>query len=68
VVPQAWRLAGVQQTRELAGLSALGGATLLVGADLVARMVAAPMELPVGAVMALLGAPCFIALLVRGTR
>jgi iron complex transport system permease protein len=68
VVPQAWRLAGVQQTRELAGLSALGGATLLVGADLVARTVASPMELPVGAVMALLGAPCFIALLVRGTR
>ena len=68
VVPQAWRLAGVQQTRELAGLSAMGGATLLVGADLVARTVAAPMELPAGAVMALLGAPCFIALLVRGTR
>jgi len=68
VVPQAWRLAGVQHTRELAGLSALGGATLLVGADLVARIAAAPMELPVGAVMALLGAPCFIALLIRGTR
>lgn len=68
VVPQAWRLAGVQHTRELAGLSALGGATLLVAADLVARVVAAPMELPVGAVMALLGAPCFIALLMRGAR
>lgn len=68
VVPQAWRLAGVQHTRELAGLSALGGATLLVGADLVARVAAAPMELPVGAVMALLGAPCFIALLMRGGR
>jgi iron complex transport system permease protein len=68
VVPQAWRLAGVQQTRELAGLSALGGATLMVGADLVARLAAAPMELPVGAVTALIGAPCFIALLVRGVR
>lgn len=68
VVPQAWRLAGVQQTRQLAGLSALGGATLLVAADLVSRLVAAPMELPVGAVMALLGAPCFIVLLVRGAR
>jgi iron complex transport system permease protein len=68
VVPQAWRLAGVQHTRELAGLSAIGGATLLVGADLISRTVAAPMELPVGAVMALIGAPCFIALLVRGAR
>jgi iron complex transport system permease protein len=68
VVPQAWRLAGVQHTRELAGLSALGGATLLVAADLIARTVASPMELPVGAVMALVGAPCFIALLMRGAR
>ena len=68
VVPQAWRLTGVQQTRELACLSALGGATLLVATDLVARLAAAPMELPVGAVMALIGAPCFIALLVRGVR
>lgn len=68
VVPQAWRLMGVHGTRELAGLSALGGMSLLVGADLVARLVAAPMELPVGAVMALLGAPCFIVLLVRGAR
>jgi iron complex transport system permease protein len=39
-----------------------------VGADLISRTVAAPMELPVGAVMALIGAPCFIALLVRGVR
>jgi iron complex transport system permease protein len=68
VVPQAWRLAGVQHTRELAALSALGGATLLVAADLLARIAAAPMELPVGAVMALVGAPCFIALLMRGAR
>ena len=65
VVPQTLRLLGVQRTRWLAPLSALGGATLLVGADLLARTVAAPMELPVGAVMALLGAPVFIALLAR---
>lgn len=68
VVPQAWRLAGVHSARELAGLSALGGATLLVGADLIARMAASPMELPAGAVMALVGAPCFIALLIKGVR
>ena len=65
VVPQTLRLLGVQRTRWLAPLSALGGATLLVGADLLARTVAAPMELPVGAVMALIGAPVFIALLAR---
>jgi iron complex transport system permease protein len=68
VVPQAWRLMGVHDTRELAGLSAIGGATVLVAADLLARTAVAPMELPVGAVMALVGAPCFIALLLRGPR
>ncbi|RZT97656.1 FecCD family ABC transporter permease [Rivibacter subsaxonicus] len=65
VVPQTLRLLGVQRTRWLAPLSALGGAALLIGADLLARLVAAPMELPVGAVMALIGAPVFIVLLAR---
>ena len=68
VVPQGLRLAGVQRTRELAWMSPVGGAALLVAADLAARTVAAPMELPVGAVMALIGAPLFIAFLVRGQR
>lgn len=68
VVPQALRLAGVQRTRALAWMSALGGAALLVAADLVARVIVAPIELPVGAVMALLGAPLFIVFLARGAR
>jgi len=67
VVPHALRLAGVQATRHLAWMSALGGAALLVAADLLARSVAAPIELPVGAVMALVGAPLFIRFLTRGT-
>ena len=68
VVAQGWRLAGVLRTRELALLSALSGAALLMGADLLARMVVAPLELPVGAVMALIGAPCFIWFLARSVR
>jgi len=68
VVPQGLRLAGVQRTRELAWLCVLGGAALLAAADLAARTLATPLELPVGAVMALLGAPLFIYFLVRGTR
>jgi len=68
VVPQLLRLVGVQRTRELAWMSPVGGAALLVGADLVARMVAVPMELPVGSVMALIGAPLFIAFLDRSAR
>jgi iron complex transport system permease protein len=66
VVPHALRLAGVQHTRDLAWMSAVGGAALLVAADLVARTAAAPIELPVGAVMALVGAPVFIRFLTRG--
>ena len=68
VVAQGWRLGGVLRTRELALLSAFSGAALLMGADLISRTVAAPLELPVGAVMALIGAPCFIVFLARGVR
>ena len=68
VVAQGWRLAGVLRTRELAVLSTLSGAALLMAADLLARMAVAPMELPVGAVMALIGAPCFIWFLSRGLK
>ncbi|WP_395700649.1 FecCD family ABC transporter permease [Aquabacterium sp.] len=68
VVPQALRLIGVQRTRDLAWMSAIGGAALLTLADLVARTVVAPLELPVGAVMSLVGAPLFIAVLARGGR
>ncbi len=68
VVPQALRLAGVERARELAWMSAVGGAALLVGADLAARLVVAPLELPVGAVMAVIGAPLFIAVLLREGR
>lgn len=68
VIPHALRLAGVQRTRDLALLSPLGGAALLVAADLGARTVALPIELPVGAVMALLGAPVFVWFLARGGR
>jgi iron complex transport system permease protein len=39
---------------------------LLVAADTVARTVAWPLELPVGAVMSLIGAPVFIWFLARG--
>ena len=68
VVPQALRLAGVQRTRDLAWLTPVGGAALLMAADLLSRSVALPIELPVGAVMALLGAPIFIVFLARGGR
>ncbi|HEY1817527.1 MAG TPA: iron chelate uptake ABC transporter family permease subunit [Kofleriaceae bacterium] len=45
---------------------ALGGALLLVVADLVARSVVAPSELPVGVITALVGAPVLLGLVRRG--
>ncbi|ONG45017.1 iron ABC transporter [Pseudoroseomonas deserti] len=66
VVPHLVRLAGGADHRLVLPLSALLGAALLVLADLVARSLAAPAELPVGVVTALLGAPFFLWLLRRG--
>ena len=53
--------------RVIAPASALLGGTLLAAADLLARTVAAPRQLPVGAVMAVFGAPFFL-LLLKTTR
>ncbi|HEY7659867.1 MAG TPA: iron ABC transporter permease [Actinomycetota bacterium] len=54
--------------RRLVPASVLGGAILLVLADLVARTVVAPSEIPVGIVTALLGGPFFLVLLRRQGR
>jgi iron complex transport system permease protein len=54
--------------RIVAPAAAVLGGTLLAAADVVARTIAAPRQLPVGAIMALVGAPLFIALLRHRTR
>lgn len=54
--------------RLLIPTSALTGAILLVLADVLARSVVSPAELPVGVITAMLGAPFFCYLLRRGTR
>ena len=51
--------------RYVAPAAALAGGALVCLADLASRTLAAPRQLPVGAVMALIGAPVFIALLRR---
>lgn len=67
ITPHAVRLAfRTSDHRIVAPASALLGGALLAAADLVARTVASPRQLPVGAVMALVGAPLFIVLLRRG--
>jgi iron complex transport system permease protein len=65
VVPHLARAAGWRTHRPLLAGSALGGALLVVVADMAARTVRAPAELPLGAVTAVLGVPFFLARLRR---
>ncbi|SNY64708.1 Fe(3+) dicitrate ABC transporter permease subunit FecD [Pantoea sp. GL120224-02] len=65
VVPHVMRHWVGGRHRHLLPLAAIGGALLLVFADLFARTIAPPMELPAGVITALLGAPCFFWLLIR---
>lgn len=60
VVPNLARAVGARSYRETLVLSALFGALLMIGADVVARTVRAPADLPLGAVTALLGVPFFL--------
>lgn len=61
IVPHLVRSAGVRRHRPLLLGTALIGATLVVAADLAARTLRPPAELPLGAVTALLGVPFFLA-------
>jgi len=63
VVPNLMRLLVGPDHRWLLPCSALAGAALLSIADLCARLVIAPSELPIGILTALVGAPFFIILL-----
>ena len=63
VVPNGLRLLVGPEHKLLLPVSALGGAILVLLADLAARTVMAPLELPVGALLALLGGPYFIYIL-----
>ena len=68
VVPHLIRIAVGADHRWLLPSSALGGAALLVLADLGARTIAMPIELPVGVITALVGGPCFVWLLIRSHK
>jgi len=65
VVPHLLRLMIGPAHRILLPASMLLGATLMLCADTAARILAAPAEMPIGIITALIGAPFFIALLLR---
>lgn len=66
IVPHLVRLMAGPDHRIVLPASALAGASLLLFADVFARLVLAPAELPIGIVTAFIGAPFFLFLLVRG--
>jgi iron complex transport system permease protein len=68
IVPHVLRLALGADHRLLLPASLIGGAAFMVAADLVARIVIAPAEIPVGAITALCGGPFFIYMLRREGR
>lgn len=68
IVPHLARLLWGSDYRRLVPLSILGGASALLVADLLARIVVAPEELPVGIITALAGAPFFLWILRRTRR
>ncbi len=65
LVPHVARALAGARHRAILAVSSIAGATLVVGADLAARTVRAPSELPLGAVTAVIGVPFFLSLLRR---
>ena len=65
VVPHLLRLATGPDHHSLLPNAALLGAALLLAADMIARVVVAPAELPIGIITAILGAPVFLWILLR---
>ena len=65
IVPHLVRLIVGADHRLVLPASALFGGAFLIGCDLVARTIVAPLELPVGIVTAIIGGPVFLWLLFR---
>ena len=68
IVPHMVRLVWGGDYRRVMPLSILGGASFLLIADVVARVVMAPQEIPVGIITALVGAPFFLWILRRARQ
>ena len=68
IAPHMVRLAVGPDHRRLMPASAMAGAILVLGADLGARTIAAPAELPLGVLTAIIGTPVFLFLIDRARR
>ena len=68
IIPHLTRLIIGSDSEYLTPCAAVFGATLVVLADTAARLIFRPVEIPVGVLMAFLGAPFFLYLLRKGVR
>lgn len=68
VIPHLTRLLWGSDHKHLLPLSMLTGSAFLILADLTARTVISPTELPIGVITSLIGAPVFAAILIRNKR
>lgn len=65
IVPYILRLLVKSDFRLILPLSAVYGAVLLLGSDILSRTIAEPKEVPIGIITAFMGAPIFIIILMR---
>jgi len=68
IVPHGVRLVVGSDYRSLLPLSFLAGAVFLTLADVVARTILSPTEVPIGVITAFVGVPLFLVLLRRSLR
>lgn len=65
IIPHAMRMLFGTDHKQLIPLSALSGAIFLIWADVACRIILDNSEIPIGILVSLIGAPCFIYLMVR---
>ena len=66
LVPHSVRRMGVHESRHILPLCAIYGAGFVTLCDLAARTLFTPFEIPVGIILAFLGAPFFMFILIKG--
>ncbi len=68
IVPHTMRRLVGGDYRRLLAFSALGGAVLMLWADILSRLVISPAELPIGVILSLIGGPFFLYVLIKKPR
>jgi len=68
IIPHTVRLIAGSDHRGLLPFSIIGGAAFMVICDTIARIAVPPVEIPVGAVTSIFGAPYFIYLLTKSKK